>query len=65
MPAQGITRKLTLLLRHETGENGRQSLRVVKTEIEIVSPGHHSAPSGELFSKYVDTVASNNRAQHW
>jgi hypothetical protein len=65
MPAQDITRKLTLLLRHDNGEDGRQSLRVGTPEIEIVSPGHHSAPSGESFSKYADTVAGNNRAQHW
>jgi len=63
MPAPGITRKLTLLLRHDNGEDGTQSPRVGKPEIEIASPGSDSAPSNESFSKYVVTVASNNRAQ--
>jgi hypothetical protein len=62
MPAKGIAHKLTLLLRHESGEDGRQSPRVGKTEIEIISPGRDIAPSGESFSKHVDTVASSNRA---
>jgi hypothetical protein len=34
MPTQGITRKLTLLLRHENGGDGRQSARVVKLKLK-------------------------------